>query len=65
MKKNNIIYIILSISLLFIASISLLALQDNDIKVPQQEVTIKLDLSHKFNVNVAKKEEKDSLLSSN
>ena len=57
--------IILSISLLFIASISLLALQDNDIKVPQQEVTIKLDLSHKFNVNVAKKEEKDSLLSSN
>lgn len=65
MKTNNITYIILSISLFLIASISLLSLQDNDIKVPQKEVTINLDLSHKFNVNAAKKEDKNDLLSSN
>lgn len=65
MKISNITYIILSICLFFIASISLLSLQNNDIKVPQKEVTVNLDLSHKFNLRVANRKDDKEVLSSN
>lgn len=53
---KNITYSLLSFCLLFMASISILSMQNNDIKIPQQEKTLTLDLSHKFNVNLATKE---------
>ena len=64
MNRNIISYYILSFSLFFMVSISLLSLQNNDIKIPQRNVTAKLDLSHKFNIDVAiKKIANKSLLS--
>lgn len=61
--KNNIIYSVLSSSLLFMSCISLLSLQNNDIKIPQEEATITLDLRYKFNMNLAVKDNKTSLSS--
>ncbi len=43
--------------------ISLLSLQNNDIKIPQEEATITLDLRYKFNMNLAVKDNKTSLSS--
>jgi len=64
MNKHNIIYSILIIALFFMASISLLSLQNNDIKIVQQKKTVTLNLKHKFNLNLAvKKNNKNSLLS--
>jgi hypothetical protein len=53
---KNITYSLLSICLLFMASISVLSMQNNDIKIPQIETTLTLDLRHKFNLNLATKE---------
>ena len=53
MTKNSILYTVLLSFLFAIAFISLLALQNNDLKIPQKEVTVKIDVRNKFNVNVA------------
>lgn len=53
MNKNILIYPILFISVFFMTAISLLSLQNNDIKIPQKETTITLDVKHKFNIKVA------------
>lgn len=60
---KSITYTILSLGIFCIAALSLLTLQDNDIKVPQQKITVKLDLSNKFNLNLASSEDEKSLFS--
>jgi len=52
---NKIINSVLFLSLFFIISISLLSLQNNDIKIPQTHKIISLDLKNKLNLNLASK----------
>lgn len=40
--------------------VSLLSLQNNDITIPQKETVVKLNMRHKFNLNVAQDEKKSS-----
>ena len=56
MNKNSLIYTLLFSSLFSLIFISILGLQNNDIKIPQKEVVVKIDISNKFNVNLANRE---------
>jgi hypothetical protein len=53
MKKDIIIYPILFSSIFFMMAISLLSLQDSDIKIPQKESTISINIINKFNLDIA------------
>jgi len=53
MKKDIIIYPILFSSIFFMIAISLLSLQDSDIKILQKESTISINIINKFNLDIA------------